>query len=265
MPTGTGGARRYYPGHLVFSSSHLPVFSRVPRRSLLLTLSLLVAAGCVSLGFWQLRRLAQRKQANAVALERLALSVIDVSAGAHGAIARFQRIRAAGVYDFSREVAITARSLNGSPGVHIVTPLVRPGTDTLLLVLRGWVYSPDAATIDFARWREPGTATAEGFALPFDADKPLSDSSTLAPRAVRRLDHALLERRLGAPIAASYVVLTSAAVGDSVPVRLGRPGLDEGPHFNYAVQWFLFAAIFGAGGSVVVLRGRRTSSPAGST
>ena len=196
---------------------------------------------------------------NAVALERLALPVVDVSAGAHGAIERFQRVRAAGVYDFSREVAITARSLSGSPGVHIVTPLARAGTDTLLLVLRGWVYSPDAATIDFARWREPGAAAAEGFALPFDADKAQSDSSTLAPRAVRRLDRALLERRLGAPVAPYFVVLTSSAVGDSVPVRLGRPALDEGPHFGYAVQWFLFAAIFGVGGSVVVLRGRRTS------
>jgi surfeit locus 1 family protein len=238
----------------------------MPRRFLLLTISLIVAAGCLSLGFWQLRRLAQRKALNAVALEHLSLPVIDVSAGAHGAIERFQRIHAAGVFDYSRDVAITARGLNGSPGVHIVTPLVRAQTDTLLLVLRGWVYSPDAATVDFARWRERDTAVVDGFALPFDPDKPLSDSSTLAPHAVRRLDHAQLEKRLGAPVAAYYVVMTApVTAGDSLPVRVGRPPLDEGQHFSYAVQWFLFAMLFGAGGSVVALRGRRTSFRAGST
>ena len=160
---------------------------------------------------------------------------------------------------------MTARSLNGSPGVHIVTPLVRAGNDTLVLVLRGWAYSPDAATIDFARWHERGSAAVEGFALPFDPDGPISDSSTLAPRAVRRLDHALLEKRLRAPVAAYYIVMTApVAAGDSLPVRLGRPAMDEGPHFSYAVQWFLFALIFGAGGTVVALYGRRTSFRAGS-
>jgi surfeit locus 1 family protein len=162
-----------------------------------------------------------------------------------------------GVFDYSRELAVTARSLNGSPGVHLLTPLVRPGTDTLLLVLRGWVYSPDAASVDFAHWREADSVTAEGFILTFAPDSVRSDSSTLAPRAVRRLDHALLQRRLGAPVAGYYVVLTSSdSTRDSTPVRVGTPALDEGPHFSYAVQWFLFAAIFGAGGTVVVLRGR---------
>jgi surfeit locus 1 family protein len=237
----------------------------VPRRFLLLAISLLVAAGCVSLGFWQLRRLSQRRAHNAVAFARLSLPVTDVSAGPQGAIERFQRIRASGVFDYSREVAVTARSLNGSPGVHIVTPLVRAHNDTVLLILRGWAYSSDAATIDFARWHERDAAAVEGFALSFDPDTPVSDSSTLAPRAVRRLDHAQLEKRLRAPVAAYYVVMTApASAGDSLPVRVGRPALDEGPHFSYAVQWFLFALIFGAGGTVVALYGRRTSFRAGS-
>jgi cytochrome oxidase assembly protein ShyY1 len=81
---------------------------------------------------------------------------------------------------------------------------------------------------------------------------------------VRRLDHAALQRRLGAPLAGYYLVLTSGdTTRSTTPVRVGTPPLDEGPHFSYAVQWFLFAAIFGAGGTVVVLRGRDSLPSAG--
>ena len=49
---------------------------------------------------------------------------------------------------------MTGRTRSGSPGVHILTPLRIPESDTALLVNRGWVYSPDARTVDLTRWRE---------------------------------------------------------------------------------------------------------------
>ena len=228
----------------------------MPRRYFVLALALAVAAGCIRLGFWQLDRLAQRRSRNAQELSRLTLPVLDVSDGANTP-EPFRRIRATGMLDFSREVALTARTHDGSPGVYLVTPLARAGTDSLLLVVRGWVYSPDAATVDFVRWREPAAVAVEGFALRFAPDSAKPDSSTRMARAVRRLDHARLQQRLGAPVAGYYVILTSAPLApDSAPVRLGPPALDEGPHFSYALQWFLFATIFGAGGAFVVLRAR---------
>ena len=233
----------------------------MPRRFLLLALSLLVALVCVRLGFWQLDRLKQRRRANADALAHLSLPPVELSRpGMSATPERFRRVRVAGRFDYAREIALTARGLNGSPGIHLVTPLVRDGTDTLVLILRGWVYSPDAATVDFARWREADSGVVQGFALTFGPDSARNDSSTLAPRAVRRLDHALLERRFGAPVAGYYIVMSGGdTTRDSVPVRVAAPALDEGPHFSYAVQWFLFAAIFGAGGTVVVLNARRPS------
>jgi cytochrome oxidase assembly protein ShyY1 len=48
-----------------------------------------------------------------------------------------------------------------------------------------------------------------------------------------------------------------AAVRDR-PARLDVPAFtDEGPHLNYAVQWFSFAAIALIGTPLVVMRQRR--------
>jgi surfeit locus 1 family protein len=250
-----------------------PVVSRTPslsttpplNRILLLVLSLLVAAGCIMAGVWQLSRLREKRADNAIRRERLAQPAVDLtSSGTSDTVARFRRVRASGRLDYEREVALTSQSFRGSPGVWLITPLTRAGTDTLVLVARGWVYSPDAATTDFPRWREADSVTLEGYALPFPAPRADTDSSSLAPRAVRRLDHARLTERMGAPIAGYYVVMTSGAGrGDSIPNRLPPPVLTDGPHLSYAVQWFLFATIFGAGGTIVVLRGRRFASGSG--
>lgn len=228
-------------------------------------LSLAAAALCVRLGVWQLARLEQRRARNALATERLGQPPEDIArvAGDTGAV-RFRRIHASGVFDYDHELARAFQSLNGSPGVHLLTPLKRAGSDTVVIVVRGWVYAPDARTADFAQWREGDSVSLDGYALPFVASDGATDSIAGAARAVSRLDQARLAARVGAPIAGYYVVMTSAAVkGDSIPNRLGEPVLNDGPHLSYAVQWFLFATIFGAGGTVVVLRGRRNAAAGG--
>jgi cytochrome oxidase assembly protein ShyY1 len=44
------------------------------------------------------------------------------------------------------------------------------------------------------------------------------------------------------------------------PVRLPLPSLDEGPHFGYAIQWFLFALIALGGSGLMIWRDRRTAA-----
>ena len=46
--------------------------------------------------------------------------------------------------------------------------------------------------------------------------------------------------------------MTPAQSGDFVPVEV--PEISEGPHFWYAVQWFMFTGI-GIAGVVVFIRG----------
>ena len=65
---------------------------------------------------------------------------------------------AIGRFDYEHELVLAGRTRQGSPGVELLTPVRVAGSDTAVLVNRGWVYSPDGATVDHARWREGDSA-----------------------------------------------------------------------------------------------------------
>jgi surfeit locus 1 family protein len=222
----------------------------------LLAMSLAAAAVCARLGFWQIDRLQQRRARNAEAVAHLAESPLDLPPVPTD-LAGFRRVNATGVFDFGREFAIGGRARKGAPGVHIATPLVMSETNEVLLVLRGWAYSPDAATIDLSAWRERDSTKVEGYLVAFEPDSGANDAPS--SRIVRRLVHGSIERRLGAPLLPYFVIMTGGgASGDSVPRRLEAPVLDDGPHLSYSVQWFLFGTIFAAGGLFVTFRTQRS-------
>lgn len=227
---------------------------RLSRKTLFaLALTLGGAATFARLGFWQLSRLAERRAYNAHLEERLAAPpVLVTSLSADSGTGHYRRVSARGVFDYPSQVALTARSSQGSPGVHVLTPMRLAG-DTVVMVNRGWVYSPDARTIDLNRWREleGDTVTVIGYAETWTG----RETAPLPPaqRAVRTLDSAAVAVRVGAPVLTYYVVQTSdSAVSASAPVRMGEPSLDEGSHRNYAIQWFSFMCIALIGGSLLV-------------
>ena len=163
------------------------------------------------------------------------------------------RASVAGTPDFANEIVVTGRSRSGSPGVHIFTPVRMPGRDSAVLVNRGWVYSPDAATVDLTRWRETRTSFT-GFTQRLSNVDPMSTAPR--GRAVRRLAYAGFARLVPYPVHGLYLVAQDSAAGDSVPVRVEAPLLSDGPHLSYAIQWFAFAAIALIGAAAVVRRAR---------
>ena len=205
------------------------------------------------LGFWQLGRLAERRAYNAHLQERLAAPpVLVTSLSADSATGHYRRVSARGVFDYAAQVALAARSSQGSPGVHVLTPMRLTG-DTVVMVNRGWVYSPDARTVDLTKWRghEGDTLTAVGYAETWTG----RETAPLPPakRTVRTLDSAAVSALVGAPVLAYYVVQTSGQVASAAsPVGLGEPTLDEGSHRNYAIQWFSFMLIALVGGTLLV-------------
>src|SRR6202171_4738300 len=109
----------------------------------------------LSLGFWQIRRLGARQRANdSLAARRLAPEVEIDSLPRDTAAAHFRRVHIRGGYDYPQQIIYTLRGRNGSPGVNILTPVLRTGKDTAGLVNRGWVYSADGTTIATGPWRE---------------------------------------------------------------------------------------------------------------
>jgi len=206
-------------------------------------LAISFAAISMSLGFWQLRRLAERRKANELlASRRFAAEVPLDSVPSDTAMAHFRRARVRGAYDYPNEVVLTLRGRNGSPGVNLITPTRRAGNDTAVLVNRGWLYSPDGVTIETKQWREGDSVDANGFVEVFPTQGPFDKPSPTRPRSMRRLDRSALEKLFPYPIANFYVVLTDSARTGGPP-RVEPASLDEGPHRNYAIQWFFFAAI----------------------
>lgn len=213
------------------------------RKWVLSILAISFAALSISLGFWQLRRLSARRTANALlASRRFAPEVPLDSLLSDTATAHFRRVRARGVYDYGNEIVLTLRGRNGSPGVNIFTPIRRPGNDTAVLVNRGWVYSPDGVTVETKQWREGDSVDANGFVEVFPTIGPFDPPNAARPRSMRRLDRAAMRHLFPYPIANYYVVLTDSARSGGPP-RVEPASLDEGPHRDYAIQWFAFAAI----------------------
>ncbi|MGQ0713986.1 MAG: SURF1 family protein [Gemmatimonadaceae bacterium] len=205
-----------------------------------LVLAVVIAAGCVRLGLWQLDRLEQRRDRNAVIERGFRAAPIEAEAAARASEQgqRFRRVVASGRWSYGKEFAIPGRTRSGSPGVHIVTPMALDGGDAEILVNRGWVYSPDARRVDLGQWREGERAELIGY-----VDE--------LPQSVR-----------GDTAALYIVALADSATATqpiaSHPARLSPPPFgDEGPHLNYAVQWFSFAAIALVGTPLVVRRARR--------
>lgn len=230
----------------------------MPRRIIAFAILALAAAALfVRLGIWQLHRLGERRARNALVSTRLTSPPIDVRALSHDTIeARYRRVRVAGTPDYAHEVAWMARTQQGAPGVDLITPVRIAGSDTAVLVNRGWVYAPDGATVDFSKWREPDTVFT-GYVE--ELAPGVNGESQRHPRLVSRLSAPTVKRAFPYPVRPFYVV----AVGDSAaapgkPTRLEVPPLDEGPHLSYAIQWFGFAAVAIVGAGIVVTRNRES-------
>jgi surfeit locus 1 family protein len=214
----------------------------VRRRDLIAgTTAVLLAAGCIWLGFWQLDRRHQRRARNAELLARLSLPPIDVSKGTRADSVRQRRVRARGAFDYVREQVWPGRSFEGTPGVALVTPL-RLADGSAVLVDRGWAPSPDAFHVEHARFRETDSMVVDGIGLPVPRGRGDVSTAGYLPFVIQQLEPA-------------------AARG--LPRRWPAPAMDEGPHLAYAIQWFSFAVIVLAGTAALLRPRSRSSGRAG--
>jgi surfeit locus 1 family protein len=233
------------------------------RSGLLATLVVfLVAAACIRLGFWQLDRRDQRMGRNAAVAERLATEPIVLNAPPADTVGLAnRRARLAGWYDHDRTFALIGRSHMGTPGVHIFTPF-RMG-EGAVLVNRGWVPAPDAATVDLGALHRPADAEVTGVLLPFPDIRTHAADEGFRARWFR-LDRDAIGAGYPYAIAPIYVQVTdhAARTGSGIqPLALPPPELGAGPHLSYAIQWFSFAAIFLIGWAVLVVRRTSPGTP----
>ena len=228
-------------------------------RTILIAGFLLVAVVCVRLGFWQTDRLRDRRAANSVARAARSQPIVTLEENRWDTILTNRRVRVRGRYDHSHDLVLRGRQYRGVPGVEIVSPLLPLGTNTAVLVNRGFVPAPDAFTVASDSFAEPGLVTVEGIALPIDSGHgaPVAHGQLTT---WARLDRAALKGQLPYPVYPLYLRQTPDSALPSFPRRLEAAALDDGPHLTYAIQWFSFAVIALVFAGVIAMR-REPSSP----
>jgi surfeit locus 1 family protein len=226
-------------------------------RIVFVALMLLVAGGCIRLGLWQRARLLARRAANATALAARQLPAVDLtSAGADGLADR--RLTARGTYDGTHDMLLRGQVLSGSPGVVVVTPLRGARGDSALLVIRGFLPSPDGISVPrldslgaageqeisgVARTIPPGTGRA----------RPLMrDGRT----TWKELELGALRSALPYPVMNVVLFASPGPGAPPWPRRLEPPSLDDGPHQSYMLQWFGFATVALVMASIALARRR---------
>lgn len=235
-------------------------------------LVVVIAAVCIRLGLWQLSRLDEKQTHNAALAARSAEPSLRLtSAATDSAGVTWRRASARGRYDHERSIILPGRSYRGSPGVLLLTPLRLEGARAVL-VQRGWVPSLDAATIDLDAFRTDSMVTVEGLLLPFlDEENTIATGATIEPAdTFRRVWYAIDPQRLRAQFPYPLLPFRLQRLPDTLPshdvtgartraypLAQPAPGMDEGPHLGYAIQWFSFALIFVIGW-IALLRSRRT-------
>jgi cytochrome oxidase assembly protein ShyY1 len=218
------------------------------RRWLVATIVVVAAlVTMVQFGFWQLRRLDEVRGDNARVRSRLAQPAEPVERllppSGDPEAATFRRATVEGRYEPGGEVVLANRSYRGSAGIHVLTPL-RTSDGRALIVDRGWV--PLRTTLQEVR---PTDEPVRVVGVLFPSERKGAFGSSIPPgervTQVPRVDVARIAGQLMGPAYPLYLRLQSQTPpqGAELPVPPGVPGLDEGSHFSYAVQWFIFATI----------------------
>lgn len=230
-----------------------------PRWIGLTVFALVVAALCVWLGIWQLDRLHGRREVNeryAAGLAEAPVALEDLLAA--GTPLAYRRATATGRYDTAHEVILYGRTLDGQPGNHVLTPLVLDD-GRAVIVDRGWVpFELDEPPI--AEAAPPGgEVEVEGILL---ADQP-GGAGEAGPgqdriTTVRSVDIGAIGRDVPYELEPWFLQLQHGSPSSGeLPVPEPPPELTDGPHLNYALQWFAFATIAVVGYGILVRREMR--------
>lgn len=231
--------------------------------------TLIVIAGVVvliRLGFWQLDRLDQRRDFNTTVAARWNETPFDLNQNPLPSVLddlEYRRIQVDGEFDYTNQILLTQQTRDGVPGVVLVTPFVYASNDTIggetqsgentqaILVARGWIPSNQATPENWSQFEEPPGSPVIGLiqesqllpsgAAPTIPAEPQTEWFWLNIDAVQpQMPYTL------APVFI-YQLPEEGRPANALPYRTEPMALDEGSHFSYAIQWFMFAIILGGG------------------
>lgn len=210
--------------------------------------ALLVCLLGIALGNWQQGRAAQKLAVQ----EKLAGLAVESPMALGGALApaaslEYRRVSVTGEFVAAWPLFLANRPMAGRPGYYLVMPFKIAGSNTHVLVMRGWL-PREAEYGKLPAYSTPsGTLTIDGIVVASAGQvMDLGEAAPLAPQAiVQNIDMKLAAKATGLVLQPFFVQQTGPdEPGDDMLLRVWpspSSGIDK--HRGYAFQWYALAAM----------------------
>lgn len=229
-----------------------------------LAMVIVIAAGCVGLGRWQL----DRREAVVENIQRIEANY-DASPeryvpGVNGfdsfdPTREWTPVTFTGTYDVADQVIVRNRPLNGQPGYEVLTPL-KLEDGTAVIIDRGWlpignaqagrpdeIPVPPAGRVEVTARMKPGEPTVNRGA-------PEGQIASInLPALAEKMDYPLQDAAYG-------LLALERPTAAQMPIAAPKPSIDEGPHLSYSLQWFAFGVLAFIGLGYAARQQRRTNA-----
>ncbi|HQZ00180.1 MAG TPA: SURF1 family protein [Propionicimonas sp.] len=208
-----------------------------------------MAIAFVNLGRWQLDRLDQRRERNSSVVAHESAQVLEFADVFNRPITeadQWQRVRVSGTFDAANQFLVRYRVQGADSGYEVVTPLLTTGGQWVL-VDRGFAVKPPDEDYP-STLPVPPTGQVEVVGYVRRDESGSRDAMTPTQQTVRLVNSSALAEALGRELVNGYVSALEMRPADPsglTPVL--PPDLNEGNHFSYALQWFMFAGLAGIG------------------
>lgn len=149
-----------------------------------------------------------------------------------------------GTFEAQYQIFLDNRQENGQPGVHVITPLHIEGSDTRILVNRGWVGWSQGRSVLPVVATPSGRVQVVGLGVVPSTKKffLMPDHPEAQTKLWSRVDMPRFEAMIGHPLQPVVVEQTGGDVADTLVRHWGPPEDRVGMHRGYAFQWFGMAA-----------------------
>jgi len=206
----------------------------------------------VNLGKWQLNRLEQKRGHNhqiSAALMQPPLVLDDRPVTATEL--DFRRVQVKGTFINTATMVIRNQQKDGNSGFSVITPLKLHGRETAILINRGWIprRNMDPTAESLQSYAITDEVIIEGIAhvsqIPANrfasADPPWQPNQPFRVGWFR-INIEQMQLQISYSLLPIFIDQTSPS-RNQYPQPKSSIDLDEGSHFDYAMQWFSFALI----------------------
>ena len=211
-------------------------------KRILIALAAAVAiAATIALGFWQWGRGAQKTALHEAMARQETLPAVGAEA-LSDPLALHRPVVLRGTWIADRTIWLDNRQMNAVPGFYVVTPLRLEGSNTVVLVQRGWAPRNFTRREALPALTTPaGPVEVRGRLAPPPAKLYAFDADELGPIR-QNLDLGRFRAETGLPLAPLSVQQTGAA-SEGLLRQWPQAGSGAEKNYGYAFQWWAIAAL----------------------